>query len=104
MNENPFSLDAVRFAQEVLADILSNIHGQNVDQLIREAEQVLENIRNRMFDDNMIAIEDEFISARESMNPTEYYPLKTNMKYNSFINVIKQIYLKEDKLTSDCSF
>lgn len=71
-------VDAVKFAQEVLEDILSNIHNQNVEKLIRDAEQILEDIRTRNFDNNILLVDGEFTDALDSKSSCDssvkYFP------------------------------
>ncbi len=60
-------LEAVKFAQEVLQDILNNIQNQNVDAIIRQAEDILEEIAARDFSNDDFTATDEYELANDSM-------------------------------------
>ncbi len=50
----------------MLADILSNIHNQNADQLVAEAERILEEISNRDFSQSDRRATEELAKAEDS--------------------------------------
>ena len=60
-------LGAVKFAQEVLQDILNNIQNQNVDAIIRQAEDILDEIAARDFSNDDSTATDEYELANDSM-------------------------------------
>jgi hypothetical protein len=57
------SSDAVDFAEEVLKDIISNIDDKNVEELLRQAEYILENINAKNFYDAKMKSEEELDKA-----------------------------------------
>ena len=65
--------DAVQYANDVLADILNNIANANVEQLLAQAEAILEGIKNRNFNDYENRAQDELRDAedRELQNTTK---------------------------------
>ena len=60
-------VDAVSFAGRVLEEITANIGQQNVDELIRRAEQMLTEIRGRDFSQNTHDAQEELARAIEGL-------------------------------------
>ena len=60
-------LDAVSYVREVLVDITANVGQQNVDELLRQAEQMLTDIRRRDFSQNTHEVQEELARAIEGM-------------------------------------
>ena len=57
--------DAVKYAEDILQDILTNIKSQNVEQMLTEVEAMLREIQARDFDDRETAALDELENAKE---------------------------------------
>jgi len=60
-------VDAVSFCRQVLEDITANIGQQNVDELLREAEQMLIEIRRRDFSQKTHEAQEELARAIEGL-------------------------------------
>ena len=60
-------LDAVVFARRVLQEITANIGQQNVDELLRQAEQMLTEIRRRDFSQKTHDAQEELARAIEGL-------------------------------------
>jgi len=61
-------LDAVVFARRVLQEITANIGQQNVDELLRQAEQMLTEIRRRDFSQKTHDAQEELARAIEGLS------------------------------------
>ena len=53
------------YVREVLVDITANVGQQNVDELLRQAEQMLTDIRRRDFSQNTHEVQEELARAIE---------------------------------------
>jgi len=60
-------IEAVLFAGRVLEEITANIGQQNVDELLRQAEQMLNEIRRRDFSQKTHDAQEELARAIEGM-------------------------------------
>jgi len=60
--------DAVEFARRVLVEITANIGQQNVDELLRQAEQMLSDIRRRDFSQKTHEAQEELARAIEGLS------------------------------------
>jgi len=60
--------DAVVFARRVLQEITANIGQQNVDELLRQAEQMLTEIRRRDFSQKTHDAQEELARAIEGLS------------------------------------
>ena len=60
-------VDAVQFASRVLDEITANIGQQNVDELLRQADQMLTDIRRRDFSQKTHDAQEELARAIEGI-------------------------------------